>query len=251
MRPEEYETLFRLEDSYWWFRALRGVVADTCRRLGLTPSSRVLDAGCGTGGTLQRLGGELGGHWFGFDVSPEASGYWVRRGLTRLSVGSINAIPFRDGSFDAALCLDVLECEGVDETRACGELLRVVRRDGYVLLLVPAYEWLASREHDRAVGACRRYSRERLRGLLEGQPVRVHRLTHLFGSTLPCLAAYRFWRRWRGSDGGVEPRSEVRALAPALDEALFRAVNWERALLSRWELPFGSSILAVIQKGSG
>lgn len=251
MRAYEYGTLVALEDSYWWFRALRGVLADTCRRLGLAPSARILDAGCGTGVTLRSIGDEIGAERFGFDIAREAASSWASRGLTRMTVGSVNAIPFRDASFDAVLCLDVLECAGVDEAGAYGELLRVTRRGGYLVLLVPAYDWLSSREHDRAVGACRRYSRSRLRRLLCREPVRVRQLTHLFAGTLPVLAAYRLWRRWRGVDGGAEPRSEVRALAPALNTALLRAVSWERALLRRWELPLGSSIMAVVEKESG
>src|SRR5438128_12537889 len=38
MRPEEYEAMYRVEDTHWWYRALRGHVLDAltreARRLG-------------------------------------------------------------------------------------------------------------------------------------------------------------------------------------------------------------------------
>jgi SAM-dependent methyltransferase len=62
MRPAEYEAMYRVEDTHWWYGALRdhvtrAVTAET-RRLGRPP--RVLDAGAGTGGMLARLGGAFG-----------------------------------------------------------------------------------------------------------------------------------------------------------------------------------------------
>lgn len=250
MEAHEYRTLAESESSYWWFRELRAILVDCCRRAGLGPSSRILDAGCGTGKTLEVLSREVSEEAYGFDVSAVAAPWWPQRRLPRMCVASVNAVPFRDGSFDAVLGVDVLECDGVDDRQACRELLRVLRPGGCLIVVVPAYRWLMSPEHHRAVQASRRYTRKELRALLEGLPGRVVRMTHLFMSVLAPVAAYRLWRRAVGWRGNGRPHSELRLLPRPVDALLFRASDWERRLLAGMDLPFGSSLLAVVQKAA-
>lgn len=248
MEAHEYRTLYELETSHWWFRGLRAVLVDTCRQLGLSQCARVLDAGCGTGKNVEVIGREMGYQVYGFDTSSVAAQYWPYRQLRRMCIASVNAIPFRDETFDAALGIDVLECDGVDEGTAYRELWRVVRQGGYLIVVVPAYRWLMSPEHHQAVHASRRYTRRRLLKLLQRTPGRLIRVTHLFGSLLPPIAAYRLWRRLAVGSGGECPRSELAPLPPVVNTWLFRVVDWERRLLSSVNLPFGSSILGVVQK---
>ena len=251
MLRHEYQTLFDLEESYWWFRSLRGVLVDTCRQLGLSASSRILDAGCGTGKTAETLAEAVSPSIYGFDLSPLAAGFAHRRRFGGVCRASVNAIPFGDASFDAAICIDVFECDGVDEQQAYRELCRVVRPGGFLLILVPAFRWLMSPEHHRAVGASRRYTRSSLRALLAGAstPMRLRRMTHLFMGTLPPIAAYRLWKRIKPDQrADPSPRSELRTMPGWANQLLFNAVAWERHVPPSVELPVGSSILAVVQK---
>lgn len=245
MEPAEYGTLFSLEQDYWWFRALRAVLADAQGAAGLPTNARVLDAGCGTGmlaAALQRSGARV----FAFDRAAEASHYWSRRGLTTACRGSVNEIPFGSDTFDAVFAVDLLECDGVEEQQACVELLRVVRPGGYVFLVVPAYDWLMSPEHHRAVHASRRYTRSRITAALTAMPARVVRATHLFMTVFPPIAVYRVWRSLQGPT--AIPRSELRAMSPWVDTLLFALTDWERVLLRRVDLPIGSSILVVLHR---
>jgi SAM-dependent methyltransferase len=221
------------------------VLEQTLRDLRLGASARVLDAGCGTGRTLAALSAALRVHGYGFDVSPAAVAYWPRREL-RMCRASIDAIPLRDGAFDAAVCVDVLESDAVDQARACAELGRVLRDGGHLVLVLPAYRWLFSPEHHRAVRASRRYTRAEVASMLEQGPLRIVRMTHVFMSTLPAIALYRFWRRRRRVP--LVPQSELRPLPRVVNEALFQLADAERRLLNRVDLPAGSSILAVAQK---
>ena len=221
------------------------MLEQTFRELGLERSARVLDAGCGTGRTLTALTDAFRARGYGFDLSASAAAYWRRPELT-MCRASVDAIPFRDGVFDAAVCIDVLESDGVDEARACAELGRVLRDDGYLVLVLPAYRWLFSPEHHRAVHASRRYRRAEVASMLRRGPLRVVRMTHLFMSTLPATALYRFSMRRRRVP--AVPQSELRRLPPILNEALFRLVDAERRLLRRVDLPAGSSILTIAQK---
>ena len=101
---------------------------------GYVLGPRVLDAGCGSGVSvdhLARKGFDAVGvdvHQFCLDTAA-ARGYrgtFVQGDLT-------DGLPFADGEFDTALCCDVLE--HVDDVAALAELARVARRR--IVLTVP------------------------------------------------------------------------------------------------------------------
>lgn len=237
MEPGEYDALFALEETHWWFRGIRAALARLLNGLGLPPEARILDAGCGTGMTLSRLAPR----GVGFDRAPEALAYCARRGLRSLLRASVDRVPLRSDTFDAVLCVDVLECDGVDDARAVGELVRVTRPGGHVLLVVPAHRWLIDRSHHRAVHAVRRYSKARLRELAGPQA----RITYLYPTALPAIAAVRSWRRLTDAGSG---RSDVRPIPGILNALLSGIVTAESGWLAFGNLPWGSSLSAVIPK---
>lgn len=248
MQAHEYQRLYDVEDTHWWFRVLRNVLGDAFRDAGVGNDARVLDAGCGAGATAVFLRSTVSPRVVGVDLSGHAVGFSRRRGLAHVCQASVNAMPFEDAAFDAVVSAGLLECDEVDEQQACRELCRIVRPGGFLFVVMPAYRWLMSPEHHRAVHASRRYSRAQVRELWNGCPVDVRRVTHLFATVLPPVAAYRLWRRWRdnGHDGAA--RSDIDLPAAPLNALLFRAVSWERRWLRRRDLPFGSSLLVVARK---
>lgn len=248
MEPHEYVTMFEFEAAYWWYRGLHTVLIDTTAALKLPDGARVLDAGCGTGQNLVNMRDRIAKQAYGFDFSHEAACFWPKRGLDRVCVASINDIPFQSNQFDVVMSVDVFECEAVLQEKAYRELLRVLKPQGYLILVVPAYEWLMSEEHHRAVQASRRYSRAGLEALLRTGPVKIQRITHLFASSLPALAAYRIALRYLPSRGDRGPKSELQPLHPIINSLLLKVMEAERHVLRRINLPFGSSILAVAKK---
>jgi len=249
METQEYQTLFDTEESHWWFRTLRMVLLDMCPKLGLGPSSKILDAGCGTGKNIAILRQEVSENTYGFDLSSVAAKYWPSRKLNKICRASVNSIPFADETFDAVFCVDVLECNGVDEKQAYNELVRVVRKGGHIILVVPAYNWLSSLEHNLAVHASsRRYSRKTVRRLVENSQGHIIRSTHLFMSLFGPIACFRLWKRLTRSFKEDNPRSELKQMPRAINELLVSILKLEGRLISVTNMPFGSSIIAVIKK---
>jgi len=76
----------------------------------------------------------------------------------------------------------------------------------------------------------------------------VIRMTHLFASLFPAVAAYRLGLRLAAGDSEGPPRSELKPMHPALNSLLFSIVKAECQFLRLGDLPFGSSILAVARK---
>lgn len=100
----------------------------------IQPSS-VLDAGCGEGETIDRLGKLLPDSVVGFDVNPACVSFVSGRFPDlSFSVQSIYELPYEPDSFDLVMCLEVLEHLDKPEL-ALRELVRVARKD--LLLSVP------------------------------------------------------------------------------------------------------------------
>lgn len=120
------------------------VTADELRedvvRLGLSPSSRLLDLGCGPGGPLSFVLGCSGCRGEGIEVSASALAA-ARARAAALGLGGRVAfravdldgpLPFEDGSFDAAMSLDVV-LHLRDRERLFGEVARVLAPEGRFL----------------------------------------------------------------------------------------------------------------------
>jgi SAM-dependent methyltransferase len=250
MTPDEYRFLYELEERHWWFVGMRKVVASLLD--GVLPDKRlqILDAGCGTGlmlKWLRRYGRES--EVDGLDFDSHAIQYCALRGEKRLVQGSIAAIPWPGEFFDLVITLDVLDSFPADEVPGpCRELARVVKRGGWLLVRVPAFQFLYS-QHDRAVHTQHRFTAGELRARLEAQGLRVERLTYANAFLFPVAAIWR----WLTRSDTPEPQSDVRPLPrilrwlnPVLAWLLAVEAAWLRYL--PWRLPFGLSVIALAHK---
>src|SRR5437016_3298298 len=105
MEPEQYALLARVEQDHWWFRGMRRLVAALLdERLAAQRDGRVLDAGCGTGGTTAWL--RRYGEVVGVDLAAEAARFWPGAGLHRMARGSVAALPFQSESFTLVTSFD-------------------------------------------------------------------------------------------------------------------------------------------------
>lgn len=98
---------------------------------------RILDAGCGTGAALAQVLRRAPCHVSGFDPSPIMIAAAVARLGERadLREGGLADPPFSEGSFDAALLLNVLYfCD--DEGRMVDNLRRMLRPGGRLVAYV-------------------------------------------------------------------------------------------------------------------
>ena len=127
-------------------------------RIQLPPEARILDAGCGSGRTLDDLATR--GIVSGLDLSEMAASAARVRGHEDIRVGRVEELPWQDGSFNLVTALDVIE-HTQDDRLTLRELRRVTRPGGFAIITVPAYQWLFS-AHDVVNHHYRRYDRHSL-----------------------------------------------------------------------------------------
>jgi SAM-dependent methyltransferase len=249
MELHEYSTLRSLEDDYWWYVGLRDLLlALAGRHCDLSVPLRILDAGCGTGGTLSFLAKALPrSTLFGVDAEAVAVDLARSREAGTVVRASVNELPFASAAFDLVVCLDVLYFRGVEESRALDELARVLRSAGLAVINVPAYEFLRG-EHDLAVDTRHRYTAKELRDALERAGFQIEATTYWNTLLFPFIVA---WRRVRRRPRrGAAPTSDLWPLPRWLNRLLTRLITKEVRMASRIPLPFGISIMAIAKKGA-
>src|ERR1700753_396877 len=113
MNEPEYERMYRLEDSYWWFvgrhRLTEALLTAHYGAPGAQDPNaplKLLDAGCGTGAMSARM--TRWGRVVSMDFSPTALQFSRRRGLKHLVGGDAMKLPFGSNRFDAIVTMDVL-----------------------------------------------------------------------------------------------------------------------------------------------
>ena len=249
MEEIAYQQHRALEEAHWWFVGMRAIYAKQIRALGLRRDARLLDVGCGTGGTLGLL--ESFGRTWAVDYSPTAAAFVKQRGFARITVGSATDLPYRDGAFDLVTAFGVIEHVERDE-RMLEEMSRVTRPGGHMLVLTSAHMWLWS-VHDERVHHVRRYRREELGERVRRSGWRVDQLSYVNSALFPPIAVVRLLQRLvpekktaahAGMSGfAVPPRPINRALAGLLSA--------EGSLLSRVNLPMGVGLICRATRPAG
>ncbi len=250
MNPAEFDRMFAIEETHWWYQGRRALVRHALDRHALGNGSpldrplRILDVACATGMSFRFLAdyGEIRG----IDISEETIDYCGRRGIDRIVRGDALALPFAAGSFDAVLALDAFE-HFDDDVAAMGETFRVLRPGGVLVATTPAFMSLWS-PHDDAYHHKRRYRRPVLRGRLESVGFRTERMSYSSMALFLPVLALRTLRRWQ--DKPVEEaESDFSVPFPGPIEALAGAITrTEIAVEKKLDLPFGVSLYGVLRK---
>jgi SAM-dependent methyltransferase len=249
MEKDEYRIMRDIEQTYWWFVGKQFLVRRILQRLPLNKrrQDRILDIGCGTGIMLKLL--EKFGVSYGAECSPDAIRFLRHRGLNLIVRSDVDqSVPFKDNTFSAITCLDVLEHLDND-LKLLKEMGRVCKPGGHVILTVPAFDFLWS-SHDIALRHKRRYTRKAMLERTSGLGYRVMKASYyntiLF---LPVLAA----RKLRGFSGSKKhARSDFFLPIPNwLNTLLSSLFVFEICCLRFLNFLFGVSLLLVLQKRNG
>lgn len=245
MDPAEYEYLFELEDKLWWFVGQRRIAGDMIRRHldSHVPPLEVLDAGCGTGGSLELL--QRFGRVTSFDVYPRAAELYATRQRGRILIASTDAVPFRDASFDLVTSFDVIcQLQAPGDEKALAELARVLKPGGLLFVRVPALQILYG-AHDVTLQTRHRYTTGEMAAKMRKAGLTVLETTYSNTLLFPVAVARRLFARLTRRPPG---ESDVRGVPPLLNAALTRVLLIEAAILRRTRLPIGLSVNAIARK---
>ncbi len=240
MVPAEYERMASLEETMWWYHGLHTNIVNALRTYA--PGAReILDAGCGTGGTLKAIARQLPqAALHGLDIAPQACEFTKAKTGASVTVGSVDALPFADGGFDALVSCDVLGYR-IDLDATLAGFHRVLAKEGICVLNLAAYQWMLS-YHDKAVGQVRRFTRGNATALLREHGFRVIFASYWNSLLFPLMMLRR-------KILPAPPASDVTPFHPLMNRMFRACVSVESSLLrSGVSLPFGGSVFIVAQR---
>ncbi len=251
--PEYYAKLADLEEHHWWSLGMRAIATRWLdRRAPKTRDWRVLDAGCGTGLTLNWVKRYTDVEPVGFDLSRAALEYSAQRGRRDIAEASVLSLPFAPDHFDLVISSDVLQhlIRPSGDAQALCEVARVLKRGGLFLLRTNSQcGYAPSQDVDY-----QRYTLAGLRARVEQAGLHIHAATYV--NMLPGLleTARRKMtvKNGNGSYTGlaVKPRPPETNL---VTQVFYRSLLAESAFLASGKrtLPFGHSIMLLAEKNGG
>lgn len=231
-----------IDEWHFWYAVRREILAQYLDRVKLPASHpRLLDLGCGTGGSslvLARYGEVVG-----LDRSMTPFKLSMDRPYAHRVLADIERLPFADGSFDAVAALDVLEHLD-DDIAGAKEVYRVLKPGGAAVVFVPAFQILWGR-NDVVSHHRRRYRKDTLRKTLEAAGFTVEHLGYfnllLFAPTLAVRLLERVFP-------AVSHRIEYQQ-SPTRTNALLTALfRLELPLLRHHPLPLGTSVCCLARR---
>jgi SAM-dependent methyltransferase len=239
-----YRRIFDAEEHHWWYVGMRELTAALLGDRATQPGTRLLDAGCGTGGFLRWML-DRGSFESASGVDLAASAITLARERVPeadLRAAPLSAVPFDDGAFDLVVSNDVLQHVHEDEVaRSAGELLRVLEPGGTLLLRTNG-----ARAFRRERDDWRAYDPDTLRDLLSEAGFEVERST--YANTVLSL-----WGAVRGRSPHA-PSEEVdgipsRAPGRVVTAVGSRILATERRYVSTGHtLPYGHTLVTVARR---
>jgi SAM-dependent methyltransferase len=247
MNPAELANIAELEDSFWWYSGMRKILFGLLDPIfAVHRPAKVLEAGCGTGYMARLLEQRYRTTSYPTDLAWQALEYTQRTGLKRGIQADLTSLPYNSGVFDAAVALDVLvHLRPGSEEAAMGELARVLKTGGLLVLRVAALNILRSR-HSQFIREYQRFTRKRLGTLITRHGFEVIRCTYANTILMPlALAKFRIWEPLLGRP----PASGIAPIGPRMNTVLARALETEAGWLAAGHnFRFGQSLIAIARK---
>jgi SAM-dependent methyltransferase len=241
MQSHHYPILYQVEERHWWYvgrrRIIRSLVEKICATLD---DPRILDVGCGTGANLKMLADY--GRAEGVDISQQAVDFCHERGLQSVRLGAAEQLPYENDSFDLVTALDVIEHLD-DDVAGLREMRRVLRRDGRILLFVPAFMFLWGVQDDVSHHR-RRYTLPSLLKAVEAAGFEVEWSSYANVSFFLPVLVVRTVMRWLGLRAATEYGINISLMNGPFSQ-LFAA---ERFILKRGSIPFGVSAVCIARR---
>ncbi len=199
----------------------------------------ILDWGCGPGGNFPML--EEFGNVIGVDASAESIRSCREKGFTNVvHVDTLDDFQ-TDRKFDLITNYDVLEHMSDDE-KYLEDLKKYLVPSGFVMVTVPAYQFLWS-ELDDVLGHVRRYSRKELEEKFQKAGFKILKSSYFISFLALPIIVFRYLGKLTG-----------RTKTPKFTYVEFpKPINWffkklvflEGWFLQYFNLPFGTSIILL------
>ena len=235
MKKNIYKRHYNESVNHWWFEARKIIISNILKK-HIKEKKNILDYGCGVGinlGILSKFG-----KVFYYDKSKLAIDY-VKKKYTKkyFFYLSNNKLVKYKKKFDIIIAADVIEHIKNDKKKI-DELGSLLKKNGFILITVPAYQKLFSSK-DISLKHYRRYTKDSLHKILKDHFHEIEFTYFNFILFIPIAIMILFFKITKiNFIDSVEKKPNF-----LINKIAFYIFALEVFLIKKIKLPFGMSIL--------
>jgi len=244
---EEYQKMSSVESSHWWYKSLHNLVLKNLLKFLPDKESRILDAGCGSGGLISFLNQNKYLKTKGFDLSSAAVKLSKRKkvNIVKGDIKNIDKI-FSNELFDAIISNDTLYFLSNEEiSNFIDSCSKSIKFGGLLILNVPVFR-VFSGVHDKAVGIEKRFTKKEINLLINHKDFRLVKKTFWPFFLSPIILFVRSYQRMRYTIFKNTVKSDIGLPNAIINNLLFKLTYTETKYIKKSF--FGSSLFVVLQK---
>lgn len=245
---ETLNFLSKIEKDHFWHKGRREIIYQMIKEHDQKEVKNdlvMLELGCGNGSITRYLKSK-NINIEGSDISLDGLRFCRRRVDVPLYQVDVRKTPFSSNSYDIVGLFDVIEHLD-DDIAALKEAYRICKKNGFVIITVPANEFLWS-YFDTISGHKRRYSKDGLISKVREAGFRIEKVSFFMFFLAPIFLAARRFNFLGGSKNKKNSQLSELKIIPIINELFLMFLMLEKVILKKFDLPFGSSIICVARK---
>lgn len=145
------------------------------------------------------------------------------------------------GKFDSVLMIHVLEHIEKD-AEAINHIHSLLQKDGYLLIQVPAYEWLFS-DHDKSIGHFRRYNKKSLSNKIDTSKFQILKMS--YQDPIGIIGSLLYFKMLKVKLNTNDGSRLVKNQGKIYENYI---IPFEQYLEKYFTFPFGLNLTAVLKK---
>ena len=229
------------EKEHWWYKGRRKIISLLVKEFIVKKKKiKILDFGAGSGTNTIML--SKYGDVYVYEKDKKSQEYLKKKFDKINNIFVLDRINKND-LFDFIVATDVIEHINDDET-VIKILFNALKKDGNILLTVPAYNFLYN-ERDKLIGHFRRYNNKMLKNLTK-EYFKIIKLSYynffLFPLSLILFVMIKIIKIKSFITSAEKTPNSI------LNNFLYRIFSSERFFLKYINFPFGNSIVCLAKK---
>lgn len=235
MLKRQYRLMYENENHHWWFLAKREFIKT------ILPSNKknlkILDVGCGTGGTSQFL--QKWGNVTGVEPAKEAH-FFLKKRKIKFLPDTLEKYSSKK-KYDLICFLDVLYHKNIQNDRqAILKATQLLKKGGYLLITDCALPFFFG-YHDQIMQARKRYYLDELKAIVESSGFKIIKASYTYFLVFPLFVFIRLLQKNKKVES-------VLPLPKLLNRFLLFLCKIEAKMLKYINFPFGSSVIILAER---
>ena len=235
MDNKTFSRQIKNQKKHWWFQARKKIIDQIISSINLKKKKNILDFGAGSGVNLDML------RKHGLVDIHEQNKYARAVIKKEKKIKNLySTLKIKKNFYDLILLADVIE-HVKQPKELLKDLKKFLKKDGHILITVPAYEFLFSKK-DEVLGHYRRYNKELLKKELSG--FKVENISYF--NTFLCIPIIimTMLNKFLKRDYIKQVETTPNFILNKLCYIIFAS---EKYFIKYFSLPFGISIYVLVK----